>query len=147
MSIEITSDVSPTLCREIENLEQIVFPNTYRPGRFTLEAPDKKGLLALLIRENNDLVAYKVGYRLKPDTFYSWVGGVHPEYRYKGFAKKLMKTQHQLLKENGYAFVRTKTRMTFRGMLILNLKYGFDITGLNYKASLPGLVIQMEKAL
>ena len=148
MKIEVIEEVSPEVCQSIEKLEKSVFPNTYRPGRFTNEAPNKVGLLGLIVRNSSgEMVAYKVGYQLKPNTFYSWVGGVHPRHRGQGLASKLMEYQHQLLREKKMAYVRTKTRMSFRRMLIMNLKHGFDITGLSYKSSISGLIIQLEKKL
>ena len=148
MEFEVIDELTPELCQSIEKLEKSVFPNTYRPGRFTEEAPSKPGLLGLILKnESGEMMAYKIGYQLKTNTFYSWVGGVHPEYRGKGIANKLMVEQHKLLRELKYKYVRTKTRMSFRLMLITNLKHGFDITGLSYKSSISGLVIQMEKSL
>ncbi|WP_342772619.1 hypothetical protein [Oceanobacillus piezotolerans] len=50
-------------------------------------------------------------------------------YREKGVASKLMEKQHQYLKKEGYKIVQTKTMNKWRGMLILNIKHGFDIIG------------------
>lgn len=147
MKINKVTTLNTSICSDIENLEKLIFANTYRPGRFSREAPLKKSLMALLGFEGEKLVAYKVGYELKDGVFYSWVGGVHPEFRKKGFAKQLMSYQHKNALEAGYSKVQTKTRMTYRGMLILNLQIGFDITGLSFNKKIPGLVIQMEKDL
>lgn len=35
--------------------------------------------------------------------------------------------QHQYLKENGYEVLQTKTMNSWRGMLILSIKSGFDV--------------------
>ncbi len=147
MEIQCLESLTSEQCQDIENLEKQVFPNSFRAGHFVREAPHKSQLLALLGYEDSQLVAYKVGYALKPNLFYSWVGGVHPKYRKKGLGKKLMQKQHQILVQKGYKAVQTKTRMGFRGMLILNLKTGFDITGVSTKPHVPGLIIQMEKPL
>ncbi len=147
MEIQCLESLTPEQCQEIENLEKKVFPNSFRAGHFVNEAPQKRQLLALLGYQDSQLMAYKVGYELKSKLFYSWVGGVHPQYRKQGFAKQLMQRQHQILLERGYKAVQTKTRMGFRGMLILNLKTGFDITGVSTKPHVPGLIIQMEKPL
>lgn len=79
--------------------------------------------------ENKKVVGYKIGYAHKREQFYSWLGGVDAEYRNKGIASKLMEQQHQHLIENGYKAVQTQTKNKWRGMLILNIKSGFDIIG------------------
>lgn len=147
LNIQIHESLTAKQIEEIEHLEKLVFNKTFRPGRFAAEAPQKSQLMALLGYEDNQLVAYKVGFALKNDTFYSWVGGVHPDHRRQGWALKLMNLQHHKLKEMGYKKVRTKTRSGYRGMLILNLNLGFEITGVSTKTSVPGLIIQMEKRL
>ncbi|CAH0346701.1 hypothetical protein BCI9360_03046 [Bacillus sp. CECT 9360] len=38
-----------------------------------------------------------------------------------------MEKQHQYLKEIGYKVVQTKTMNKWRGMLILNIKSGFNV--------------------
>lgn len=60
-------------------------------------------------------------------TFYSWLGGVHNQYRKHGIASTLMEKQHQFLKEKGFKLVQTKTMNRWRKMLILNIKHGFDV--------------------
>lgn len=52
--------------------------------------------------------------------FYSWLGGVYPEYRGQGVASELMCRQHEWCKEQGYEVVRTQTKNKWRSMLILN---------------------------
>jgi len=73
------------------------------------------------------VVGYKIGYTMDKNKFYSWLGGVDPNYRKHGIGSILMEKQHQYLQEQGYQVVQTKTMNKWRGMLILNLKNGFDI--------------------
>ncbi|MDX8344962.1 GNAT family N-acetyltransferase [Rossellomorea sp. YZS02] len=73
------------------------------------------------------VIGYKIGYELDPHTFYSWLGGVDPDYRKQGIAAELMKRQHHTLKELRYMVVQTKTMNKWRSMLILNIKNGFDV--------------------
>ena len=40
--------------------------------------------LALLARDGDRLIGYKIGYAETAERFYSWVGGVHPDYRGQG---------------------------------------------------------------
>jgi ribosomal protein S18 acetylase RimI-like enzyme len=79
--------------------------------------------------DDKKVVGYKIGYALNREQFYSWLGGVDPEYRNLGIASNLMEQQHQHLIEIGYKAVQTKTKNKWRSMLILNIKSGFDIIG------------------
>lgn len=73
------------------------------------------------------VVGYKIGYELDSDTFYSWLGGVNPNYWNHGIGSKLMEVQHEYLRQSGYQAVETKTKNKWRSMLILNIKHGFDV--------------------
>lgn len=79
--------------------------------------------------DGEKVIAFKIGYALDNDKFYSWLGGVDANYRNYGVASKLMEKQHQHLKRNGYKIVQTKTMNKWRSMLILNIKNGFDVIG------------------
>lgn len=87
----------------------------------------KPNLLVNAALKDSQVIGYKVGYELDKRTFYSWLGGVDARFRGHGVGSKLMEQQHQYLKENGYHIVQTKTMNKWRSMLILNIKFGFDI--------------------
>ncbi|MDM5227213.1 GNAT family N-acetyltransferase [Cytobacillus sp. NJ13] len=87
----------------------------------------KPQLLLLVAMDGEKVIGYKMGYAIDQDTFYSWLGGVDPDYRKNGIASMLMERQHGYLKEKGYKVVRTKTMNKWRSMLILNIKHGFDV--------------------
>lgn len=95
-----------------------------------LEDIEKKhSLLFVLAMIGKQVVGYKIGYELNTKKFYSWLGGVDENYRNYGIATKLMAIQHRYLVQKGYKVVQTKTKNKWRGMLILNIKNGFDIIG------------------
>jgi predicted GNAT superfamily acetyltransferase len=87
----------------------------------------KPQLLVNVALNDSQVIGYKIGYELDKKIFYSWLGGVDPNFRGHGVALKLMEQQHQYLKESGYHIVQTKTMNKWRNMLILNIKSGFDI--------------------
>lgn len=87
----------------------------------------KEQLCSLIAFQHGTPVGFKIGYRYNETTFYSWVGGVIPEYREKGIAKKLAQKQEQWAKSHGFLRLRTKSMNHFKPMMILNLKNGFNI--------------------
>ena len=104
--------------------------------------------LLILIAQTEDgtPTGFKIGYRQDPGTFYSWLGGVLPEFRGQGIAAALMQHQHDWAKNRGYRRVQTKTMNRWRSMLILNLKSGFDVIG-TYQAADGTVRIMLEKRL
>lgn len=103
------------------------------------------GLQVFLASENGRVVGCKLGYERKPGQFYSWLGGVHPDCRGQGVASELMRQQHDWCRQCGYHTIRTQTYNQWRDMLILNLRFGFDIIGtLQGK---HGLMIVLEKKI
>ena len=52
--------------------------------------------LILTIIYNNEIMGFKIGYdRFQNDSFYSWMGGILPEYRRKGLANALADFQEE----------------------------------------------------
>lgn len=144
--IEHTGTPEESMQEEVFNLYRTIFhsePNDEARERL-LHSHD---LLIVLALDENDLaVGFKIGYRQDPDTFYSWLGGVLPDYRRMGIASQMMKRQHDWAKEQGYRFVQTKTLNRWRDMLVLDLRDGFSITG-TYVGKDGRLRIILEKEL
>jgi predicted GNAT superfamily acetyltransferase len=106
---------------------------------------NRTGLQTLLAVTNEQVVGCKLGYERKPGHFYSWLGGVHPDYRTHGIASELMQQQHAWCSQQQYKTIRTQTYNQWRSMLILNLRHGFDIIGTVQGER--GLTIVLEKVL
>lgn len=100
----------------------------------------------LLAFIDGGIVGFKLGYELSPQEFYSWLGGVLPDFRGLGIASELMKKQHEWCRREGYAKVQTKTQNRFREMLLLNIREGFDVIGV-HDSSEGGMKIVLEKSL
>lgn len=94
---------------------------------------------------DGQMVGGKLGYERKPGHYYSWLGGVHADFRGQGIAAELMRRQHAWCQEQGYHRIRTQTYNRWRAMLLLNLRHGFDIVGTVQGAH--GLTIVLEKDL
>ena len=107
--------------------------------RATLDGFDDRYLLARLAKvDDPDLwlaeaegtpVGFKLGYRRGAELLYSWLGGVHPDWRRHGIAAALMVRQHDHALAQGYRFIETRTRAANNAMLILNLRHGFHVCG------------------
>ncbi|WP_139924319.1 GNAT family N-acetyltransferase [Hymenobacter sp. DG01] len=103
----------------------------------------KQPVQAWLAFAGGKLVACKLGYERKPGNYYSWLGGVHPARRGQGLGAELMRRQHAWCTANGYRSIRTQTFNRWRAMLILNLRFGFDIVGTVQGGR--GLTLVLEK--
>ena len=90
------------------------------------------------------LVGFKAGYAVTENRYYSWLGGVHPDFLRRGIASLLMQEQHDWLKQSAYDVVETHVRQDNSAMIALNLKYGFDITGMFMKAAEPNYIMQLK---
>ncbi len=117
---------SKELLEEITHVYKSIFED-YKLDFFKNRIHQKEDLVMVLCYQKNELVGFKIGYRYNDNTFYSWVGGVLSEQRNNGIAKQLAQLQEQKVKENGYQKLRTKSMNSFKPMMILNLKNGFEI--------------------
>ena len=115
-------------------------------GEFAKRTAEAEDLFTIMALENGKIIGCKLGYKLAPEKFYSWLGGVDENYRNQKIAHELMKRQHSRCGEKGYRIVRTKTKNSFKPMLILNIKSGFDITAVEHN-SRNELKIVLEKDL
>lgn len=112
------------LLNKILKIHENIFKDS---GTLSSKAENKPKIVFTVAIEDEEVIGYKIGYELKSDTFYSWLGGVDDNQRNKGIASKLMDKQHRYLKEKGYKIVQTKTTNKWRNMLVLNIKNGFDV--------------------
>ncbi len=115
-----------TILKELLHLYETIFDDA-KLDFFIDRITSKTDVIIVLTYFENSPVGFKIGYRYNETTFYSWIGGVLPDFRRKGIAQKLAKKQEELVKEKGYKKLRTKSMNRFKPMLILNIKNRFDI--------------------
>lgn len=89
------------------------------------------GTLILVSEHLGQLVGFKIGYPLNDTDFYSWLGGVVPEKRNLGSAKRLLVLQEKLARERGFTSITVKSMNRFRSMLQMLIANGYDITGVD----------------
>jgi predicted GNAT superfamily acetyltransferase len=123
-----TLDMDRALLSGMLELHDSIFDGQ-NSGTILEELGKRSRFLILLAVVDGRVVGYKVGYEERTNRFYSWLGGVHPEYRNRGIASELMRRQHAWCEQQGYSVIRTHTKNKWRNMLILNIRHGFDIIG------------------
>ena len=121
-------------------------------GKVTLEfySDRLKGrvFLALVAEKDGEFLGFKVGYQDdEPSTFYSWMGGVRPEFRKYGIADALAEYQENWAKEKGFTSVFFKTRNRFPAMISFGLKRGFKIVQVIRKGGVEDYRVVMSKRL
>lgn len=89
---------------------------------------------------------FKLGYE-RDGYFYSWLGGVLPQFRRMGLAQALAAAQEQWALENGYDSITFKTRNRHKAMLVFALKNGFSITGFEERHPMEDSRIWLRKSL
>jgi len=85
--------------------------------------------LALVAYIDNEPVAYKLGYALDSNTFYSWLGAVAPKCRGQGIAQALLNAQEAWVKANNYRTIKVKSMNRFPAMLSMLIKNDYAIAG------------------
>ena len=111
----------------------------------TLDRPDLLMLLAVL---EGEPVGFKVGYRENRFTFYSAKGGVLPEYRRQGIARRLLEAMMDYARSNGYArFAYDTFPNKHAGMTVLGLAEGFRVVKADYNAMYRDFRLRFEKKL
>jgi len=111
----------------VAHLERMVFGE----DRATQEKLDKirrqNGLL-LVAYEAGQPVGFKLGYKLQGKAvFFSWLGGVHPEYRCRGIAQALLVKQEEHVRALGLSTIYFTTFDRFPEMIKLGLKNGYQL--------------------
>ncbi len=124
----------------------------FADGQYGLEDYKKrllntKNLILTAFHEANP-IGFKVGYERDNDgSFYSWMGGVLPEYRQLKIAKQLADCQEDWAKKQGYSAITFKTRNYLKPMLIFGIKNGFHIESIEPKDKLEDYRIFLRKRL
>ena len=104
--------------------------------------------LSLVAEKEGELLGFKVGYQSDtPDTVYSWMGGVRPEFRKQGIADALAEYQEKWAKEQGFKAIFFKTRNRFPAMIAFGLSRGFKIMEVIPKGGVEDYRVVMWKEL
>lgn len=103
--------------------------------------------LILIASHNKQPIAYKIGYEISSSEFYSWLGGVCPNYRKKGVATQLRVQQELWAIDNGYRVISVKSMNRYQGMLQLLISSGYRISGYEDNGDVDNSKINFIKQL
>jgi GNAT superfamily N-acetyltransferase len=103
--------------------------------------------IALIAYSSGVPVGFKLGYAKSSTIFYSWLGGVLPEFRRIGIASLLADVMEAKASAEGYQKLVFKTRNCFKEMLIFGLKRGYQVVGWEERNEVSQHRILLEKRL
>jgi GNAT superfamily N-acetyltransferase len=90
------------------------------------------------------LICYEDNYN---KVIRSWVCAVNPDHRNKGVASKMLSSQEKCAKKRKVRYIKLDMTSKRIEMLILCLKKGFFISGIEYCKNLLNSRIFLEKKL
>ncbi|RYZ89664.1 MAG: GNAT family N-acetyltransferase [Proteobacteria bacterium] len=128
----------------INRIGELCF-DTWNPEDLNTRTTGKLKLNILIGEFDGKPVGFKIGYELSKDTFYSWLGGVDPNYHRFGFASRLAEEQHEWAIGSGFKAIQTKCFNFNLPMLKLNLKSGFLV--IDTELTEGGLKLVLEKRI
>jgi len=88
----------------------------------------ERASLILIAKAGGKPIAYKMGYALSTSVFYSWLGGVIPDYRKQGIATQLREQQESWALDAGYLEISVKSMNRYPAMLQLLIASGYQIS-------------------
>ena len=74
------------------------------------------------------MAGFLVAYKEEDGIYYNWMMGVLPKFRKSGIGRKLMEVFERLAQAEGFRTVRVRTMNRYRGMLMLLVSRGYEIT-------------------
>jgi len=84
--------------------------------------------LLLIAFDEGQPIGFKLGYEIPGTrTFFSWLGGVHPDHRRQGIAKKLLETQEKLVRDLGMEKIYFTSYDRFAAMIRLGKQNGYRL--------------------
>lgn len=129
------------------NISKKIFDAPYSIGVYQKRLEGRKQLVLTALAKE-DVIGFKIGYdRFGDGSFYSWMGGVLPEYRRMNVGSKLADYQEKWAKEEGYKSLRLKTRKKHQKMIIFSEQRKFIIKKLDIKTPAQESRVWMEKII
>lgn len=109
---------------------------------------DREDLMILLVMIEREPVGFKVGYRENRFVYYSAKGGVLPEYRRQGLARKMLYEMMSRARERGYIRFAYDTFPNHNaGMTIMGLQEGFRVVKADFNKTYKDWRLRLEKRM
>ncbi|QSX37394.1 GNAT family N-acetyltransferase [Shewanella sedimentimangrovi] len=146
--IQALEQLTPQLATQVAELMQQI-PEFNKPAtadELLTRLADKPCLLQWAFIEG-ELAGFKLGYALDEQHFYSWLGGILPDYRRLGLAQRLLESQEAWAKDKGYQQVSVKTLNRLAPMLGLLIRNRYQITALQSGMQLGDTKLSLQKSL
>ena len=120
----------------------------YENDEYIRRLDGKPHIILVAELPGGEIIGFKAGYEREQDgSFYSWIGGVRPEWRQQGIAHDLLQGLETWARAQGYTSLRFKTLNRHRNMLHFAISQGFNIVGFVPKDKIAEHRIWFEKKL
>ena len=144
--VDITIVTESQLPVIVELYNQIFRP-TENENYFRRRFQGRYNVLVMLASLDNRPIGFCIGFELKPLVFYTWLIGVHADFRRKGIGRQLLESQNEWAKTHSYEFCRFEALNRHRAMVQMAVGYLYDIVGTRWDSVHSDLLIQFEKPL
>lgn len=120
------------------------FDKPYSKNEYQTRLQNRTVLLQYIYVED-ELAGFKLGYSTQDNHFYSWLGGILPDFRKLGLAELLLKDQELWVSTQGFTAIEVKTLNRFGAMLSMLVKHSYEIMSVDsnqHSTSLNKLYLQ-----
>lgn len=139
--------VGPAELPLISELYNDIFRPAHDVEFFRRRLLGRHNSLLLIANVEKRPVGFATGFELKPSVYFSWLLGVHPDFRRAGVASQLMGAQFSWAGEHHYQSVRMECHNAHRAILHMAIELGFDVVGIRWDVDRHDNLIIFEKAL
>ncbi|MGS0681660.1 GNAT family N-acetyltransferase [Shewanella sp. 125m-7] len=131
IEIEAVTEFTPEVLEQIQTVYSAIpeFEQGYASQEIRQRLLAGPALL-LIAKVEGEIAGFKLGYQTDDQVFYSWLGGVTPDFRGLGLAKSLLEYQERWATEQGYQRIDVKTRNCFPSMLNMLISNQYQITAM-----------------
>jgi GNAT superfamily N-acetyltransferase len=141
-AVRIT-EVDRSMLEVIYDLNYTIFEE-----RRVINTFDRDDLMMLLAYVDEKPVGFKIGYRESRFVFYSAKGGVMPEVRRMGVARRMLYYMMSRARQKGYVRFSYDTFPNRNpGMTVLGLKEGFRVVKADFNSVYKDYRLRFEKKL
>jgi len=83
----------------------------------------------IIVHEKSEPAGFLIAYNLDEKIYYNWLMGVIPEFRRKGYGRKLIEKFESIAREKEYSAVQVKTMDKFKAMQRLLAEMDYNEIG------------------